>query len=364
MNIIKNFKPILNFIYAKRKDFLSKVFWTQQIPCILNELIGLNKVSKEVFRKNLEILEARPLGLKIEFTNLCNANCIFCAYQYQTRPHEFMPDEIYYKIIDEYCLIGGGALLLSTIVGDPLLDKHFIKRIKYARSKSEITCISTITNCINLKEEEIKEIISSGINSILVSTAPWDKKLYEQIYRNKNYEKMRNNVKDLLEENCKSGNPVEIILGFRSNLSINETLSLPDYMAIKHLPHKVQFNAVFDTWSGKIKKEDLLPGMHIRPKLKLDFEPCSQLYSFPVILENGNVGLCACRDYNADSELIVGNIMDNSLSNIWKSKKVIDLRKRFYQGDFPNICKDCTMYGNLSIFRTKQETNVIQSIRK
>ena len=364
MNIIKNIKPIISFAFAKRKDMFSKIFWTQQIPGILHELIGLNKVSREKFLENLNILATRPQGLQIELTNICNANCIFCAYRYQTRPHQIMSDEIYFKAINEYCKMGGGSLQLEVIVGDPLIDKNFIERIKYARAKPEITNISTITNCINFKKDKIKDIIHSGINSIIVSTAPWKKELYTKIYQSKNYDKMRNNVKSLLEENNKSGNTVKITLGFRSNLSIKETLSLPDYQGIKHLPHKVQFNAVFDTWSGKIKKDDLLPGMHIRPKFKLNAEPCSQLYSTPVILENGDVSLCGCRDYNANSELIVGNILNDSLLDIWQSGQVKKLRNRFYAGVFPDICKDCTMYSNLTMYKTKTRTEVIQSNKK
>lgn len=356
MRVIRNLKPIVSFIYSKRRDFFSNVFWRQQVPGILQELFALNRVNKKTFKENLEIFSQRPATLQIELTNLCNANCIFCAYQYQTRPHSFMSDKVYYKALNDYCAIGGGALMLEVIVGDPLLDKNFIRRVKEARAYPEITTISTITNCIALREEEAIDIINSGINIITISTSPWRKDLYERIYRNPNYNRMRKNVFRLLEENYKAGCPVDIVMGFRSNLSIKKTLSLPDYQELKKFPHKVQFNATFDTWGGRIKNVDLLPGMHLRPKLDIKNEACFQLYSGAVVLANGDVCLCGCRDVNADSELVVGNILEESLINIWRSEKIKELRSGFSTGKYPDICRDCTMYCNLNLFRTKKGT--------
>ena len=37
----------------------------------------------------------RPFELHLELTNLCNANCIFCPYQFQERPTGFMSDEVF-----------------------------------------------------------------------------------------------------------------------------------------------------------------------------------------------------------------------------------------------------------------------------
>jgi radical SAM protein with 4Fe4S-binding SPASM domain len=72
-----------------------------------------------------------------------------------------------------------------------------------------------------------------------------------------------------------------------------------------------------------------------------------------MIFVDGKLGLCGCRDYNADSELIVGDIRKESLQEIWRSDKVRMLREKFWKGKQPEICKTCTAYSNLDIYRSK-----------
>ena len=71
-----------------------------------------------------------PSGLGIEVTNLCNANCIFCAYQYQKRPVTFMSYEMFRKAIDQYLSFGKDkdGVGLTPVVGDPLVDRDLVRK--------------------------------------------------------------------------------------------------------------------------------------------------------------------------------------------------------------------------------------------
>lgn len=51
--------------------------------------------------KTLDAMCARPFELHLELTNLCNAKCIFCPYQYQKREIEFMSDEVFLKAVSD-----------------------------------------------------------------------------------------------------------------------------------------------------------------------------------------------------------------------------------------------------------------------
>ncbi|MDO9311729.1 MAG: SPASM domain-containing protein, partial [Nitrosomonas sp.] len=104
--------------------------------------------------------------------------------------------------------------------------------------------------------------------------------------------------------------------------------------------------------------DQLLPGMHIRPLSRLDREPCIWLYESPIVFEDGKLGLCGCRDFNANSELIVGNIMESSLHEIWQSEKVRQIRYGFSHGDYPEICSKCSQYVNLDVIRTSVGTRL------
>ena len=54
-------------------------------------------------------------GVNIETTNVCNANCTFCAYQYQTRDMGIMSEQLFKKIVEEYSALGGGSLGLTPL---------------------------------------------------------------------------------------------------------------------------------------------------------------------------------------------------------------------------------------------------------
>lgn len=348
------FNRIIRFVYNRRHELLDKEFWITVGRIVKNRFNFWEKVNKKEFVENLEIIKQRPWNIHVELTNLCNANCIFCAYQYQTRPHTFMSDNIYNRVLDEYCAIGGGDFMIQVVVGDPAIDPKFIQRIQQARKRKEINSIETITNAIAFKSRDIKKLIHSGLSKLSISTAPFDEDLYKSIYRNKSYKKVIRNIRLLLKENHTAGCPIDIKLCFRSNLTMKETLSLPDYKMIATCGHHtVEFNTDYDTWTGEIKEDDLLSGMNIRPKSNLENEPCIWLYDGPIVFADGNVGLCGCRDFNANSELIVGNIVEHSLMDIWRSDKVEQLRESFFNNKPPDICNKCTTYVNLNLFRTK-----------
>lgn len=351
MKIGSNLGRIARVAWNRRGEFFTPHFW-KLARRVLHERFNLwQHAGEDRFRESLGIIEQRPWNLHVELTNICNANCIFCAYQFQTREQKIMSAETYLKALDDYCAMGGGDLMLTVSVGDPAVDPDFIGRIREARARPEIAGIETITNAIALKPAQIDELLRSGLSLLQISTAPLDEGLYAEIYRSKSYGHVKRNIRLLLEKNRELGCPVQIKLAFRGNLSMKETLSLPDYREIRHLPHQVEFNADFDTWTGEIRSGDLLPGMQLRPPSKLEREPCYWFYDGPIVYADGAVGLCGCRDFNADSELIVGNIMGESLLEIWRSGQVKALRERFRDGNFPDICRKCTTYANLDLYR-------------
>lgn len=344
---------IINFFWNRRAELLTNELWQKVFRTTIRKLNFVDRVSKKDFSLNLETLEKRPWNLNVELTNICNANCIFCAYQYLTRKKMVMNDEIYLKALNEYCRMGGGELMLEVTVGEPTLDKNLIKRIKEARNRKEITIIETITNGLLLDKVGIEALLNSGISRILISTTAFDEEIYKKIYRNEDYNRLKRNVFNLLKLNKEFGEPVDITLIFKSNLTMKRTLKLPDYQPLKKFPHKVLFTIDFDNWAGLIKQEDLLDGMYMRYRGSLEKEPCFWLYHGPIIYADGKIGLCGCRDLNANSELIVGNIKTDRIIDIWQSKKVKELRERYKKGAFPNICQKCTNYCNLELYRRK-----------
>lgn len=310
-------------------------------------------------------------GLGIETTNICNANCTFCAYQYQERPTGVMAMDLYRRIIDQYCEIGGGGMGLTPTVGDPLVDPHIVERIRYARAKPEIANIDMNSNMIRLARFSPEALIDAGLTTLEVSTTGFDAEMYQRVYRSKMHDKVYKAIVAFARANNARGRPVNFRSAMRVDRPRDEVQSMERHKVIEDLvgPENIGINYFFDNWAGKIKAEDLtgtmaLRGDGLRNRIRLNLRrprisACTEMYSGPMVYWDGRVGACACRDVNA-SELIIGNVNERPLADIWFGAEVQKLRDEFLTSKVPNICRGCTHYNNLSHLLRKSSAEVLQ----
>src|SRR3989338_5572278 len=137
----------------------------------------INKVKK--------LIEGKPLILAIETVSICNALCVFCAYPTMKRKKEVMTMEVFEKIVREYSQMGGGALSLTPVMGDPLLDPQFIERYKILEQYNNIEQVSFTTNGIAFKKftnDELKFILERTF-LIQFSIGGLDRETYKNLYR-------------------------------------------------------------------------------------------------------------------------------------------------------------------------------------
>jgi radical SAM protein with 4Fe4S-binding SPASM domain len=305
---------------------------------------------------DLDAMERRPFELHLELTNYCNANCVFCPYQFQLRPKGFMSDEVFHKAVNDFVACNGGSVGLTPIVGDALIDPQFLSRVRFLRSLPLIDRIWLTTNAILADKFGIRELLESGVNSMTISTSGFDKDSYERIYRSQSYERMRKNVVAIVEENAHLGSPVNIVIGLRTDRPLAEVMTDRDFQPIlKHKP-EIDFTWAFTSAGGRITREILPSGMRLRtapPKQ----EPCVNLYNGPIVLPDGDVLGCSCvAAMDAIPDLLIGNIMTSGLLEIWSGARMKQLREQFRPGGcgLNETCASCEMYRNLEIYRTRE----------
>tara|TARA_B110000971_G_scaffold146481_1_gene149556 strand:+ start:543 stop:1595 length:1053 start_codon:yes stop_codon:yes gene_type:complete len=345
----------------------------------MNSLIYFNNIKKKIksisyllnfLLKKKELirnLRKNFFNLSIETVNTCNADCIFCAYQYQTREKGIMDFDMYKEIIRDFVKTGGGDMSLTPTVGEVFVDKLIIERIKFARSFKEIKSIGFHSNMISLGIHNINDLVHSGITTITLSTSGFDEDMYKRVYRSIQYKRMYRNFIKLLELNRENGEPIDIRVEMRSDKPLKETTNFPDYLnLLRYLPEeKIKMSTRYDNWFGKIKQKDLTGTMKLRSGFdlmipsRLRISPCSEFYSGPIVYWNGDVGICGCRDVDA-KELIIGNVKKNKLTDIWYNKKHIQIMDNFFK-ETPKICLDCNHYNNASTFFEKESLNKINN---
>lgn len=307
-----------------------------------------------VRRKILTVLERGFSGINVETTNICNADCIFCAYQHQSRPEGIMSMDLYSKVLDDFARAGGGNLNFTPVVGDPLVDPHLVERIRMARALDCTRDIGMYSNMISLRRTGVDELLTSGVNQIVVSTSGFDQAMYERVYRSRRYQLMRDNVLRLLQRNHELGKPVEILLDLRVDRPQQEVIATEDYRLVEALAGagNMFLKYRYDNWGGKIRQSDLSGVMRLRnmpmPR-NLRISPCKELFNGPTVYWNGAVGACSCRDVNA-SELIIGNVHETALGDIWQGEELRSIREEFLGPAVRDICRVCSHYSNLSCY--------------
>ena len=287
-----------------------------------------------------------PEILKFETTNVCNANCIFCAYQYDTRPKGFMSMELFKRALKEYVEMGGENVAFAPMVGEPTLDPYILEKLRIIKGEASIKSCYLFTNGILLDRVGIIQLLSSGVQAIHISTAGFDKDMYPRLYRSKKYEQVIGNIQMLLKKNYEMGKPVRITLEIRSDESVRKVLNKTDFKE-KILPYldkrDLSFLLFFDDWGGSIKKSDLTGNMKLA-KPKRGKRPCRRTFS-AMITWDGKVRACACRSlFGEFDELLIGDLQRSNLEDIWYSDTLKDLRRGFEFGTIPKVCQNCSMY--------------------
>ena len=106
----------------------------------------------------------------------------------------------------------------------------------------------------------------------------------------------------------------------------------------------------YDSWAGKVRPE-ALEGVGLTPRtMPYKRGACELLFTKPVVLANGDVNACACRDVEA--ELVVGNVKEAPLSEIWPGAAIDELIERHERGDYPDVCKRCTYF--VSVYNSRK----------
>ena len=339
------------------KIILRKLFYELDRVCGLFQFPFRRKILLE------RLASSMPM-LVLETTNICNANCIFCGYQYQERPTGLMDMGLFKKAIDEFVECGGGSLGFTPTVGEPLLDGFILERIRYARSKPQITSIGMYSNFISLDRISISELLKSGLTSLTVSTSGLEHGMFERIYRSKMYKNVVANIITFGKENNALGRPINFSVDMRVDRSLKEVTSYPDYVEVSSLigVENVGVKFQFDSWGGRITPNQLGGAMKIRARQHLSISPCCELYSGPMVYWDGKVGACGCRDLNA-SELIIGNLTKTHLADIWFGVCLVRLREEFMTNKRPDICRNCTHYNNVALLLTRKNRNYLSQIK-
>ncbi|MDH4228506.1 MAG: radical SAM protein [Nitrospirota bacterium] len=281
-----------------------------------------------------------------EDTNICNANCVFCGYQYQERPQGIQSFEEFRVAADLFRARGRAVIANFTpAVGDPLVDHEITRKIRYCKEVG-FERVWLTTNLIGLKS--VGELLESGVDLITISMPEPQRESYLEIYRSPKFDLFFRNLDQLLSENQRRGFPVRVGLALRCPYGALRVLLRN--AALRRLVGQLKFGlwdisveTRFDDWGGRITTENLPPGMSIRPNPEKAV-PCFML-RFPGVTWDNKLVVCPCRDLNADSTLVVGRVEGTDPAQLVAlEERASQITDRWKSGELPDICQNCRQY--------------------
>jgi radical SAM protein with 4Fe4S-binding SPASM domain len=298
-----------------------------------------------------------PVQIVIEPTNRCNLNCKMCARRYwdvAANPLGDMSIDFFSKYIKPN-LKSFQAINLQCF-GEPLINKDFLAMLTACKS---VGCYTTFTTNGVVLEQIADAIVSSGADEVTLSI---DGVRSMQQLRNIGINKMIAAI-DAINESKRRYNSITPLIGVNCVLTSDVLPELPELIEIAGV-HGVSRVTVMHLGIHDLSlvEKSVLPIYHeaekyftqaktIARRFQIDlFLPprpetkskCHHPFNSVVINWNGDVRPCCESVINEKGALIVGNLKDRTLRELWNSTYMHKLRKALVdENNLPGRCMNC-----------------------
>lgn len=280
-----------------------------------------------------------PRAVLTQTISRCNAKCIFCCHSTEPEAiqHGRMEDGLINKIIDE---IGQNKFWMGRfspfLINEPLMDTRMPEILARARKvcgpllKTEIT-----TNAGLLTEDVARRLIDAKLSQLWISVNGYTKETYEATM-GIDYDKSMANIQGFLDLKKRMGarRPSVYISTVITNITEGERDMARAFWADKDV--ELEMHEV-DNRIGESKAKELRSSAHTNVDLR---RHCKHFLKKCYIIENGDMIIC-CNDWR--HTVVVGNVVDKSIREVWNSKHFKELIYEFYAHNYSNleICRTC-----------------------
>jgi len=321
--------------------------------------------------------------LFIELTSHCNFRCSFCPDDIMTRERGYMDFGLVEKIFYDIKRDNLVTYVIPSLMGEPMLHPRFFDFLDLAK-RNDIK-VHLITNASLLfSDEKIEKLFSSGLWELVLSyQIPWKDLFYMRKAKTLDWNTYREIIINIIckkfEKRAKTALEIHFLdtidnsirgMNFISNAEemmtvIDEWKPIVEKIAErfclnskiheytldkvkKRIRNNIEYTTKFEVLPAVylvLKKtvfygNYLIPeGIIVREKLR---GRCFAPFKSLAILWNGDCTFC-CQDFNG--ELVVGNIREKSLEEIWNGERLNKIRNEMERNILSNkFCQRC--FGN------------------
>ncbi len=286
-----------------------------------------------------------PIQVDYELFYACNLRCPICIMSLPRKeklrwgdPSQKLGIETVKRLLDEGAAHGQAAVGLNGIC-EPLLSQDLPEIVRYARTAGMVDVMFN-TNGLLLEEDVSRELIQAGLTRLMISLDAATEETYRQIRIGSDLKKVTENIKRFVRLRNEMNARLPIVRVSYCVTSINEhelddfieTWSpIVDFFSIQHYGNTFEGAYAKDRSRLFPERHRYNPGQAPR---------CAQPWKRVMVRHNGDV--IPCCDASGLG-LVIGNVHDRSLKEIWRGQTADHLRQMHKEGRYADhpICRQC-----------------------
>ena len=273
-----------------------------------------------------------PLTIAIEFINRCNLKCIMCYTKHHTEEKATLSLDDIDRIMKE-CKDNETPSVIVGLGSEMTLYKDIKEALDLIR-KNEIIDVFFGSNGVLMTEEIIKSIMKNKISRVEISLDAATPETYKKIRSFDQLTRIEANIEKLIEYKKRYNSPLPVI---RLCFVLQEK-------------NKHEAQMFIDKWKDKVDYIDFQRCVDMsnmdEVNTKINYEElkdafCSQPFYSLSVWSNGNVSPC-CTYYG--KKLILGNVRETSLKELWHGEKINRIRQQLIAKKFNPVCAKCLYF--------------------
>ena len=290
-----------------------------------------------------------PRVLRIEPAGACNLRCQHCPTGLIKLKRGIMSDQVIKRITEEALKHSN---IIDTIVlyhgGEPFLNKNFftilsgLKKVVSAR-------IKTVSNGMLLDEPLVTKIVQSGLDEIEISLDGETEIRNDMVRKNSSGRKVISSIRQIWEKARVYGRTnfkitvSHVYFGKKKaggELDLTEPKKAPKWILeglgpaandILFKPHPAM------EWPDFKINDELFEVVSVRRHDGF-LRECDNIESTITVRWDGQVVACC---FDLTSQLVMGNILNQNLEEIWQSIEYGTIREQISQGKPNKTCAQC-----------------------
>ncbi len=315
----------------------------RMLPTGVKDYLSKNPISNYVYSKTVlrsRQQRGRPIGITIELTDRCNLRCSYCPKSKGIGGKGGDMDfDLFKKIVDDANRFTKIEQMPLVGFGEPLLYPHLIEAIRYVKEKYPYTELVITTNATLLNEEIGLELIDSGLDSLNISVNTHSVEKYKQLNNADKFNTVVSNTHRFLrmlnKDNVKR-KPMTFVQILETVNTPEEIESFSTYWRPYLKPNaRLKYHPMCN-WGGQVE----VKGYSIKRKERY---PCDQLHGSLIITREGNAIPCCMVLPLEAGDLILGNVKDYTIEELFTKGKILGLRKKDLAGRINEVnpCSTC-----------------------